>query len=110
MADLAPRTADQLSAPFEQDYQSKSPVRTPRVHEAAAAAEAPPSPRPAVLRLRGIPFAAQEASILEFFAQAEGVRQPLEVYICRRNGGRRGFEAAGWAALSPAPTSHNAPL
>ncbi|GBF88809.1 hypothetical protein Rsub_01710 [Raphidocelis subcapitata] len=60
---------------------------------AAPAAGAPPPspPRPdaperGVLRLRGIPFAANEANIFEFFAGAENIQQPLEVYICRRNG------------------------
>ena len=41
---------------------------------------------PAVLRLRGVPFAASESNIMQFFAGAENVQQPTEVYICRRNG------------------------
>jgi hypothetical protein len=41
---------------------------------------------PAVLRLRGVPFAANESNIMQFFGQAEDIQQPIEVYICRRNG------------------------
>lgn len=62
---------------------------------AAAVPDEAPAVAPAVLRLRGVPFAANEGNIMQFFAGAEDVQQPTEVYICRRNG-----EAA---QLSPAP-------
>lgn len=49
---------------------------------------APPPAAAGVLRLRGVPFGATDEQVAEFFARAEGVPPPGEVYICRRNGAR----------------------
>ncbi len=54
-------------------------------------AEGPqPAPATSVLRLRGLPFQATEADVVEFFADV-----PLEqIVLCRRNGGSRGSRGA----------------
>jgi hypothetical protein len=64
--------------------------------ESGAAATPPPSGERGVLRLRGIPFAANESNIFQFFEGAESIQQPLEVYICRRNGEQFGRATARW--------------
>jgi len=62
------------------------PAAAAAAPEAAAAASAAAIVEKGVLRLRGIPFAANESNIFQFFEGAADIQQPIEVYICRRNG------------------------
>jgi hypothetical protein len=48
-----------------------------------ASAAAPPPPPSDVLRLRGLPFAATEAEVVDFFKDFELKGSPL---LCKRNG------------------------
>ena len=73
------------AGPEEEDAEPQESTDEHSEQPDALAAGPAPASR-AVLRLRGVPFAATEDSVLRFFAGAEGVEPPLEVYICRRNG------------------------